>query len=248
MYTAEGQYDQALQIIQTIDEPFMKTEALINLASVCEEKGKTLDLLYQAFQVAQTIEDIVQKANNLTAIADKYIEIGQNDKALEILSQSLQIAQTIEKTTLKVHALTNISGKYVKAGQNDKALEILSQSFQIVKATEGKVDKIFTLWNISNIYAVVGQYDQSLQVVQAMENCGIKVDLLTSMADKYIEAGQKDKASDILFQSLQSICAIKDTTERWMKLDKITNMYTKDGIEINERAKNLIDEIKRELK
>lgn len=90
-YAEAGQYDQALQIVKTIEEPIGKDVALAKIA-VAYAKAEQYD---QALQIAKTIEDADVEARALVEMAGKYAKAEQYDRALQVAKAILQVLKTI---------------------------------------------------------------------------------------------------------------------------------------------------------
>ena len=99
-YAAAGQDDKALQVAQTIDNSFYKVNVLMALAKPtvgiarrnlkAGHQDRAIEILSQAIQVANTIEDADDKAILLEDVAAEYRKGGQKDKAAEVSVITLQ--------------------------------------------------------------------------------------------------------------------------------------------------------------
>ena len=229
-YAEVGQYDQGLQVANTIVRASDKAIALSGIAAKYAEDGrkdKASEILSQALQVAREIKSYWEGRDNARSkVAIKYAEVGQYD-------QALQVANAIGNSFWKANALSGIAVEYAEDGRKDKASEILSQALQVANgdrsyrddalskvaikyAEVGQYDQALQVANTSLLkanalsgiaveYAEDGQYDQALQVANTIDI--LKASTLSGIAAKYTEAGRKDKASEILSQALQVIVA-----------------------------------------
>ncbi|MBM3237487.1 hypothetical protein FJZ31_14450 [Candidatus Poribacteria bacterium] len=235
-YANVGQYDQAIQLVQTIGDAYSKARALAEIAARYEDRfnnpltpfgrgdvnqveagqnDNASQLLSQAIQIAQTIEDAYSKAGVLAEIAGKYASTGQEDKVSQVLSQALQVAKTIGASfegsgfisVPKAWGLAEVAGKYVEVGQYDDAI-------QIAKTVENPFQKSWTLAGIAGKCAETGQkgkvsqvLSQAIQAAQAIENANYKARALAEIGGKYAKAGQKvdDKAKKILQEIIREL-------------------------------------------
>jgi tetratricopeptide (TPR) repeat protein len=141
---------QALQVAQTIDGYSstswtdstgrrlypQKIEMLVEISQIYRlagQKAQAAQVLSQALQLSQTIEDSYERSATLAEIANSYRTIGPQEQVPEILSQALKEAQAIASLDDKVSALRHIADKYASVGQNNKAAEVLSQAIQVAK-------------------------------------------------------------------------------------------------------------------
>ncbi|MBH8562805.1 tetratricopeptide repeat protein [Nostoc sp. CENA67] len=87
-YATEGKFQQALELVNTIDNEFDQTKALVAIAN----HYLKLEQLKLAFEIAQLITNVKDKSEILEAIARSYDESGEYPKAK-------QVAQAIPNTT-----------------------------------------------------------------------------------------------------------------------------------------------------
>ncbi len=142
-YAEVGQFTQAIQTAQTIEDEHSKVDALASIAGEYAKIGqneKANQLLSQAVATAQTIEEQSSKAEIVAAIAKKLAKAGQFSEApcngsddeqsskAEIVTaiaklakagqfkQALVTVQTIEDKQSKAEALTVVAGQIYKTG------------------------------------------------------------------------------------------------------------------------------------
>lgn len=236
-YLEIGQNEQALQIAQMIENSSKKTRVFVRISDEYVKTGQSSrasGVLSQAFQVARTIEDdkedVPVKTILLAEIARKHVRIGQSE-------QAIQITQTIEDGFVRANVLSEIAENHIETGQYGQALQVAD--------TIKDVDiKARVLAKVAEKYVEKEQYDQVLQIVKKIEKPWFKTMVLTWLVDKY---HGKDKGSDTLFQILQVTRTIEDLSLKNRMFEYITNKYAEFG-EVNEQTKNLMNEIKIELK
>src|SRR5919199_2963081 len=108
-----GQYNQALEIAQSINDPNFKAMGLGAIAIELADKGQ----YDKALEVSKPIKDDSSKMMALDAIAPHLTTAQQYD-------QALNIAQSIEYDEKKARALEAIARHLTTAQQYDQALEI----------------------------------------------------------------------------------------------------------------------------
>jgi predicted negative regulator of RcsB-dependent stress response len=129
-FAQTGQYDQALQIANTIKKPVYKAGILTKVASnyaQAGQKDKAADILYQASEAAVEADSDLSIFLSGTMIASNYIKIGQKDRACFILSKVLPLADAMSNEDLKNAMLANTVAKYAQAGQYNQALQIAKE-------------------------------------------------------------------------------------------------------------------------
>lgn len=228
-YLQAGQFDDALEAVQTLESPYRKARTLEEIAAQFRRVGqpsRANETLVYAFQVAQTIEKHWDKAYALSGIVNNYMYAGQYD-------QALQIAQSIELAEHRAKTLWRVSYQYVKRGQLEKAYLIWTQVLEAAKTLENRKSIHRELCNIAREYAKLGRLDQALEIVQPLhnneavlaeivvllaaagrENQAIaivntfdyskeKALALAGIAAKVAEAGQIERGDELLIQSVE---------------------------------------------
>src|SRR3989442_177179 len=145
------------------------------LAPYSEEKAA--EILSQALQVANIIEDSYSKAGALVEITGKHIEAEQYDQALQLIN-------TIEEPSFKADLLAQIATKYAEAEYYDQAL-------QLVNTIEDPSSRAETLAAIANKYAQAGHYNHALKLANTIADFDLRVGVLIGIAEQYTAAEQQ---------------------------------------------------------
>jgi tetratricopeptide (TPR) repeat protein len=234
-YLQAGQFDDALEAIQTLESANCKARTLEQIAAQFRkvgQPGRANETLVYAFQVAQTIEKLWDKAYALSEIANNYMYADQYD-------QALQIAQSIELAEHRARTLWWVSYQYAKIGQLEKASSIWTQVLEAAKTLENREGIHRELCNIAREYAKLGRLDQALEIVQSLHNNeGVLAEIvvllaaagrenqalaivntfdypekkalaLAGIAAKVAEAGQIERGDKLLIQSVEVAQTIK---------------------------------------
>jgi tetratricopeptide (TPR) repeat protein len=190
-YVNVGQLDDALECVQTIESASCKARSLNKIAAQFRKVGQLSrinETLIYAFQVAQTIEKLCDKAYVLTSIVDKYIYLEEYD-------QALQIAQSIEWVEHRIITLWEVSSKYAEIGQLEKASSIWTQVLEAAKTVQNKEAIHGELCKIAREYAKLGQLDQALEIVQPLRN---NENVLAEIVVFLAAAGKENQAIKIV--------------------------------------------------
>lgn len=220
-YAQIGQYDQALEVVNMIKMPHVKSEASGNIGLVCVKAGQ----YDQALKFVTLIEKPDNAITPLTDMAVKLAEAGRYDQAIKVTNtmspyfrdkalaemvgiyakagnydEAHKIANLIEKPYDKVIALTDISDKYIDDGQKASAIDSLSQASENAKKVEYVDERDDALFRVIDKYAKIGDYEKALQLVKTIESPALKVSSLVAVDLGYIKTGQKvdDRAKKIL--------------------------------------------------
>ena len=203
-YAELGQFDQALQIVGTIQEAYFKGRALVVIAG----KYTQADQFDRALQVTEAIEEPGLRSDALAVIVHRYVEAGQYDRAL-------QLAQTMANDRVRQGVLADIANGYAKAGQQEEAASLLSESKDGREAywqSEAE-EKAETIAGMARMYAEAGLYDPALQIATVIGDISEKAGALSDVAQKFAEVGQKEKAAEVLFQTLEAAKAVEEKTD-----------------------------------
>jgi len=131
-----NQYSLALQIIEAIDDTYVRAGALAKMAVKYAEEGekdKAVQLLDRALTSARSTGDNYYKAIALAKVAASYFKIDDSKSGAPIFSSSLDAAKGITDAYHQSRALAIIAADYFKAGEGvdtmgEKVLnEIISQ-------------------------------------------------------------------------------------------------------------------------
>lgn len=132
-------FSEALDIAQSINDSFYRSQALHEIAVRLAEAGDVT----RSLTIGQTIEDCAVKASALTKIAAQYNQINQSEQPISILSQALQIAtEEIDNYLDKAESLIEIAMVYRDAGKPEEALSILHQTLQVFETIEVERNKL----------------------------------------------------------------------------------------------------------
>lgn len=189
-YLDTGQYDDALEAVQTLESANYKARTLEQIAARFRRVGqahRANETLVYAVQVAQTIEKLWDKAYALSGIANNYMYADQYD-------QALQIAQSIDLAEHRARTLWWVSYQYAEIGQLEKASSIWTQVLEAAKTLENREGIHHELCNIAREYAKLGRLDQALEIVQPLhKNEGVLAEIVVLLAT----AGRENQAIEI---------------------------------------------------
>lgn len=227
-----GGYDQALGIAQAIDDPTWVPRALIGVAEHCaeaKEADKAAEILTQALQVAEKIEDADTRASAHSVIAGTYSEAG-------LVEQAVQLANAAERPAQKRDALTRIAICCAEKGQSDQALKV-------AEMIPSGPEKDFAARRIAQSLAIEGKCDRALEVAETIQQGHPKAIALMAIAHKYIEFDEKEKAEEVLSNALQAAKSIRGEyeIERDVLIELIAQLYAQAGY--YDRALEIADPI-----
>ncbi len=184
-HAESGQFDAALDLVETINDSYLKDQALAVIAAKCIQAGEA----DYADKVADMIEDDAAYAVATEQMAVAYAESGALEKALEaaqsladsdptlsrialvcvasgLLEQALELAQSIESADLKAPVLVELAAKALADGRKDEARELLLEATAATEEIEFFFEqRISTLVTIAILHKKGGGEEQALEVL-----------------------------------------------------------------------------------
>ncbi|MGV0105679.1 tetratricopeptide repeat protein [Nostoc sp. DSM 114167] len=174
------------------------------------------------------------QAELLAKIAVGYAKLGQQDKASRLLAPAIQTIKinesikTSESFYIRLKLLEQLGIIYVEMGQYDKALQV-AKSLQVYEPKYSDIG----LKHITTCLIQVGQYEKALQVAKLISINVTKGFLngkdyiisqsivMSEVALKYAQTGQKAQAEQILVQALQKAKTSDEMVEIALKYAQV---------------------------
>lgn len=202
-----GQFDRAIQIAESIENTDLKTSVLQAVAAVRDDMtilreitpqlGK-IEKMSQVLSLIIPINNNSVKASALEKAALKLASQGQ-------VSQAWEVVRAISDELRRDLALSEIVLQLTEAKQFPLALRVV-QTLEDIPAEAWEADVAIT--RIAVKLAQARQFNQALQVSKIIKNDSYKVLALINIAQEYIEAGETDKASELLSQAVERVTPI----------------------------------------
>ncbi|HBB31238.1 MAG TPA: hypothetical protein DDZ80_28245 [Cyanobacteria bacterium UBA8803] len=197
--------NQLLQITQRLTpaNSYIKTRALAAIAIQYSRLGQSeaaLKVLDQARVAAGSIQDPIFTANALMDIAEGYATIFQPQPALSILPQIEQAIQKIPPNTsepLQFILWERMATTYAQVGDYTKAEQI------VAKLPQNSEAQSVAQRGIVQAYIKDQNLEKAERLTQAIANPSQQVPALAKLAVAYHQAGQLNKAAQLLPQAVQ---------------------------------------------
>lgn len=215
-----GEYQQALAVAQNIDEDgSVQLQSLVltkiaRLYSQAGQKQQAAEVVSQALQAAELIEDAVSKVERLAQIASLYAQVGEKAKAIAVSSQALQIANQIRELDKKAALLAKLSVTYERIQQKALADSIFTQALQIAQTIDNEDSKAKTLATLAITSASIKPSDQVLRLIGIIADTPTQASALTQMAKGYAQAGKQQQARQALNQAFAVIQTAKTSKDK----------------------------------
>ncbi len=197
--------DEFLQLSYQLnaENSFVKARSLAVIArqyAILDQPELAQEILQQADQAADPIEDPIFLASALIEIAEGYGAIAQPEPTQTILMETEQaIAKIPENTSepLKLTILERMAAVYAQVGNYEKANQIAQA------LPENSDTQSVALRGIVAAYIAAQNLETAAEITEAIASPSQKVPALTQLAIAYHHAEQPDKASELLRQAAE---------------------------------------------
>ncbi len=187
-YADRAEFERAVEIADTINDPYTRDMTLASVAVRCAADGQE----DTAFELIESLEDFSHQATASSQIAIAHANAGEFDRAVEI-------ADGMEDNSA---TLAEIASQCASKGEYERAFEIVSRlDFPLYAA--------LALTRIADSYIQAGRVDEAVEPLsQALDEAASidagdeKATTLSEIALKFADAGQAEKATVILSQAL----------------------------------------------
>jgi len=154
-----GKYEEALKLVNNLDNNLDKVLALSAMAKVIypQDMEMAYGFLEDAEYFSEKIKDKGEKAKALANIASAYYKIGDTEYALELFEDAIKEAEKIKKPEDRIYPLANIAYYMGISGLVDFSLDLFERVFDIVvNLRVNYVKKTEYLIDLGNIIESVG--------------------------------------------------------------------------------------------
>ena len=187
-YAMRSDFNRAVEIADTINDPFAMEESIAAIAVMLSAVGREAD----AFELVESLEDFSHQATATSRIAVAHAVNGDFDRAIEVASGMDDNAST----------LVDIAYQFADKGQYERALEITED-------LDFPLGSVWVRTRIAQDYSKAGRTEEALQVLsQALEQAeeidppNEKAGTDSEIALRFFELGVVERSREILAQAL----------------------------------------------
>lgn len=172
----------------------------------------TLIAVLSSISAGSAIESQDMKAGLLADIAFQYAELGESQRSLEVLAQALRSTKAMKYRCFQANPLAKVAGGYLLVGKDTQGNQLLAEAIQTAQVQEAtrcsgsSTSPRESLLNRAREYADAGHLDLSLELSQGL---GDPI-TLGELAGHLAEAGQPERATEILNQAIELAQGIDD--------------------------------------
>ncbi|MCT7985541.1 tetratricopeptide repeat protein [Laspinema sp. A4] len=224
-----------------------------------EDPIQASQILGRSLQYAQSIvyQDAYSQAWDFQPLAIYYGQVGQLEKALELagtISEAYYRSQTfaeiaknladqgnierahkivldhVSDTEIKARGLAEIGLRSAKQGQTNRVIPLFTEAVRQANLISDPNSRMVALSPILIHYAEAGYPDRALQEITPLERPEIKAKVLNAIAIEYATQGQREEASTIARQALETVRTISESYEQEFLLMDMVRDYTRLGL------------------
>ncbi len=184
---------KALQILDSLDEPIRKADALNHLASIefyLNNYENTINYNKEALQIYHQYNDKYYASQVLNDIGNTYYYLKKYDSAIAYLDKAVLLSREIKSSDIEGTALNNLGKVYSQLGEFSKSISLSEQALQIHEKTGSKNKIVESLADLGMVYNEMKLYRRAIQYFdQALElaiEIGVKENIRMAYYDRAI--------------------------------------------------------------
>ncbi|MCT7971749.1 tetratricopeptide repeat protein [Laspinema olomoucense] len=180
--------------------------------------------LDKALELARTIPEPYYRNETFARIAKDVAEQGNIERAHEI------VLNGVSDTEINARVLAEIGLRSAKQGQSDRVIPLFTEALRQANLISDPNTRMVALSPILIHYAEAGYPDRALQEITPLERPEIKAKVLSAIAIEYATQGQREQASTIAGQALETVGTISEAHEQQFLLMDMVRDYTRLGL------------------
>ena len=258
---AHQEEPEALKTIEKIEYPFIKSQALRQIAL----NSNNPSLLNLAIKALRDVELDEEKIGGLISIAYAFVEAKVNERAIDVFENAKQIAETLDSVK-RDNFLSQISRGFLDAGSlslADAALDLVEDKTEIAKTLVGYAIVYQEKGELAEALEILDEAYQILKSQRETEtrDSRAKFDLFGAIATHFANMDEVEKAIEIALENpyqeircstlaqisqlalldkyeehaLQAVAVIDDETEKTAAMMNLSDVFRR----IKEDAKAL---------
>jgi tetratricopeptide (TPR) repeat protein len=223
-YAEVGYYDLAVEIITGVNNPVFTPIEMAEVAGHYAKAGEgeqATQVLNQALEMAQRLDDAQYKTLTLMGIASHLIQAGQTQLVPQVLELALKSTSAINEVqsrdnaaAIKLSGMLDITSQFAEVGQQRRAKELLDQTLPKIRTFDSKpfpLQKTLDLVVVAVQYAALEQSNLAVEILaeaqasaQAIDEPQIKNNAIARVAGGYAEIENFEMAQQIA-RSIKSV-------------------------------------------
>lgn len=195
-------------------------------------QGGQLD---KALEIAGTISADYYRSETFAEIAKNLADQGNIERAHKI------VLDRVSDTEIKARVLAEIGLRSAKQGQTDRVIPLFTEALRDANLISDSNRRMVALSPILIHYAEAGYPDRALLEIAPLEMPEIKAKVLSAIAVEYATQGQREQASTIAGQALETVGTVSQSYEQEFLLTDMVRDYSR--VELYEMAIQAVQQI-----
>ncbi len=170
---------------------------------------EALTSFIKSAELSREMKSVVKEGECYLAIADIYSNAGNHNTSTQYYAKAIKLLQQSNDSISLASAFLNAGDEYLKAKNYDTALLYAEGAKVIFDTLQYETGKGYSLGNIGMVYASTGKnslaekyLQEAIGILEANEDYNASCDYLLSMADVYLNKGDKNAALNTALKSL----------------------------------------------
>lgn len=201
-YLEVGWDEEALEIIETIEEPYYRARSRIKVAANRIGAGKleeAREWLVRAREEAGLIGDPVFRVEIITDSAGNSALL-EDPSAPELFNAALALASDLDDAAARAGALTRIAAWFGRLDRRREAIDILERSTAEAATIADNLFKDLVLLEIAEALAGMEEYDRVEEIFGRMESPRFKFLGQVAVSESCLAAGQEERGFELAGQ------------------------------------------------
>jgi len=220
-----NEVDQSEDIAESIDNPYKRTLALINISHAKLTLGDSAgaeSVLNKAVQVADAITSPIEQIKSYGSIATAFSELKDSSSAQRVFDTALVYANRLADPVDRVSSLIIVGGYQAASGNKEAARKSfkLAQSFAAKNIVDPEVRNM-AYQVIALNRATTADFQEALRTADRITQPLMRAGIIKKLADIQSYLGQQDDAKRTYSLALENSVHISDVLQRRRMLDNI---------------------------
>jgi CHAT domain-containing protein/Tfp pilus assembly protein PilF len=230
-------FDRALTIARRLNDPYLQSESLRNVAALLQDEGQldaALSYYQKAISLARSHGDTMSEARSLNNMGLLFEAQAEYPKALNNLQQSLALRKKLRDRAGEGKVLGNLCIVYSKLNQLELALTYCKTALEIAQDIGDQQREANHLNNIGSLYRRLSKprdaliyYRRSLKIKRQLSDLAGEARALNHMGEIYWRLGRLESAEKYLEQSLGIKKIIDDLSGQSASHQNLALLYSR---------------------
>ena len=190
----------------------------------------------RALKVADTIDDMGEKAYSLGKIAEALAHAGEREQSKMVFDRALTTASSIEGESPRAEALGEMGEALAHAGEWDQSELVFERALETAEIIDDVGEKAYAFRKIAQALARAGKQEQSKMVFNQAVSAASNIEdeeyrafTLREIAETMDSAGERKQAEEVFDRALETAESIDDVIYKMNALKEIAESLAHVG-------------------